>query len=162
MGDGKPCPQKYHEFYTSLDSTLSSNSGYVEELTRIGRKSLPRRPIVIELTSKSMVKYLLQYSRFLETLAYPYLNTLTRQPYKLKNTYSYIFAQRAMMDNKLIIDGKIVHTYLQKLNSLLSPQRQSNSPSNHASRYTSPASTIARSQQLAQEQDPTQNNTFRH
>ncbi|KAL4704978.1 hypothetical protein ACJJTC_005464 [Scirpophaga incertulas] len=158
------------EIKHALDDILNVDlTGYVEELTRIGRKNLPRRPIVIELTSKSMVKYLLQNSRFFRNTGLSiseYLDEAALQA--RKHLQLHLRAARndghhaIIRDNKLIIDGKIVHTYLQKLNSPLSLQTQSNSPSKHASRYTSPVSTIALSQQLAQEQDPTQNNTFRH
>lgn len=49
-----------HIFQDILNVDLT---GYIEELTRIGRNN-SRRPIVIELLSKKMTKYLLQNAQF--------------------------------------------------------------------------------------------------
>ncbi|CAB3246509.1 unnamed protein product [Arctia plantaginis] len=41
-------------------------TGYIEEVYRIGRKSSNNRPLVIELLSKRMVKYILSNGRYLQ------------------------------------------------------------------------------------------------
>lgn len=109
-------------------------TGYIEELTRIGRKGF-RRPIVIELLSKKTTKYILQNNRFFKNTGLFISEYLDKNAYQdRKSLQNNLQAARQnghrafIRNNKLYIDGKISHTY-QKQKTSMSAQSLQRDPS---------------------------------
>ncbi|CAH2268385.1 jg15839 [Pararge aegeria aegeria] len=86
--------------------------GYIEDLNRIGKKS-PRRPIVIELISKRMTKYILQNNRYFRNTGFAVTAFLTGEALQERKELKeeYLNARKSgkrasLRGSKLIIDGK--------------------------------------------------------
>lgn len=71
-----------HIFQEILNTNLL---GYIEDLTRIGRRGY-RRPLVIELLSKQKPKYLLQYKKYFKDTGLAITEYLNEKPLLLRNT----------------------------------------------------------------------------
>lgn len=102
-----------HIFYDILNIDLT---GYIEDITRIGRNN-SHRPIVIELLSKKMAKYILKCAHLFRNTGLSiseYLNENGRQI--RKNLQEQLHAARqkghhaVIRNNKLYVNGKS-HTY---------------------------------------------------
>lgn len=138
--------QIIHIFQNLMNVDLT---GYIEELTRIGRKTATRRPIIIELLRKRMARYLLQnrrcfknsgliISEFLDDKALQQRRDLQ----KLLRAARLDGHDAIIRNNKIIIDGK-VSTYLHNENTdckTSGPPRPSTS-SGPARKSTSSAAT---------------------
>lgn len=88
--------------------------GYIEDLKRIGKKG-PRRPIVIELISKRMTKYILQNTRYFRNTGFAVTEFLTGDALqeRLMLRERYLDARKmgkraSLRGSKLFIDGKEV------------------------------------------------------
>ncbi|KAI5643502.1 hypothetical protein NE865_04486 [Phthorimaea operculella] len=90
-----------------------NTAGYIEDLTRIGRRN-EKRPLVIELLSKRLARHLLQYKHIFKNTGLAiseYLDEDSLQQRK-KMRQSMFEARRngkhaIIRNNKLIIDGKV-------------------------------------------------------
>lgn len=89
-------------------------TGYIEDLTRLGKRG-PRRPIVIELISKRMTKYILQNSRFFRNTGFAVSAYLTGNALEERKQLreQYLNARKSgknatLRGSRLFIDGKMI------------------------------------------------------
>jgi hypothetical protein len=135
-------------FFDTLNVNLE---GYIEDILRIGKKGY-RRPIVIELISKKMSKYILRNSSYFRDFGLavaPYLDA--DQSEKRREMRKILIAERKsgnhaiIRDNKLFINGR-EHKHIQQ--------------SQQGNQHTT-ANQVPHSQQLSASADQTtKNNVF--
>ncbi|CAB3246369.1 unnamed protein product [Arctia plantaginis] len=100
-------------FYETMNVDLT---GYIEEVYRIGRKSSNNRPMVIELLSKRMVKYILSNGRYLQGTRVAVSDFLDENARKKRQILreEIIKARRkglhaVIRNNQLFIEGKLIN-----------------------------------------------------
>lgn len=98
-----------HVFREILNTNLV---GYIEDLTRIGRRGY-RRPIVIEFLSKRMTKYLLQHKNYFRNTGLAITEFLDEKPLLVRNKLRQHLQEARrnghhaiIKNNTLIIDGQ--------------------------------------------------------
>lgn len=86
--------------------------GYIEDVHRIGKRG-PRRPIVVELISKRMTRYILQNTRFFKNTGLAITSYLTGEALKEKKAQreKHLNSRRGdksvtLRESKLSVDGK--------------------------------------------------------
>lgn len=120
----------FSEFYNESDNEVHSRliemfyevlhidlSGYIEETKRIGRHNTKNRPLIVELLSKKMTRYIVENSRYFQGTnihVSEFLNENARMERKLMRE-EMLKARRngqyaVIRNNKLIIDGKRILT----------------------------------------------------
>jgi hypothetical protein len=89
--------------------------GYIEDTYRVGRRTNKNRPLVVELISKRMVKYLLENNHHLRGTGISISEFLDKNAQKeRKNMLEEMFLARkkglhaVIRNNQLVIEGKIV------------------------------------------------------
>ncbi|KAH9638374.1 hypothetical protein HF086_004176 [Spodoptera exigua] len=90
-------------------------TGYVEEITRIGRKG-HRRPVVVEFLSKRLPKHLLQNHQLFQNTGISISEYLDKETFLKRKKLSQILTEArrnghhaVIRNNKLLIDGKEVN-----------------------------------------------------
>lgn len=141
--------QKLYYQITSIFQNLMNVdlTGYIETLSRIGRKNQPRRPIIIELLSKQMTKYILHNSQLLRNSGLSISEYLDRNTLQHRKTLqAQVKAARndghqaTIRNNKLQIDGHIVDSYLPRQPA---PQTRSSQRGSYAASLTSHSRTVS-------------------
>lgn len=110
----EPEEETHESIIYAIQDILNINiSGYIEDITRIGKRGF-KRPIKIELISKRMVNYIIQNANFFKNTGLAVSEVLDEQALRERN-----FLRNALRsarqngenavirNNKLVIDGKV-------------------------------------------------------
>lgn len=112
--DNQECEQDLHDriIYIFQDVLNINLLGYIEETRRIGKKG-NRRPIIIELISKKMTKYILQHSTHFKNTGISISRMLDDTAIRKRKQLREILHEHrkqgrhaVIRDNRLLIDGK--------------------------------------------------------